>query len=142
MCGGIGPGGGPLLTSAAASSPTGAGQAAIRAASKDARSWYAVTGQVFRLDLSANYAAETRLVIGTGPQGSAAGFARLEADIGRAISADQVVFRRRASAGSGAYANLEAGLIVAAGLLAAGIPWGRSRRHIEVPWRGPPLRPT
>lgn len=90
-----------------------------------------MTGRVFKLDLSANYSAETGLVIGTGPASSAAGFAKLEADIGRAISADQVVFRRSASAGSGAYANLAAGLIVAAVLMAAGSAWGLSRRLAE-----------
>ena len=131
MRGLIGPGPGTLLSSAAASSPAGPGQTAATAATRDASAWYAVTGRVFRLDLSANYAAETRLVIGTGPDSSASGFARLESDIGRAISADQVVFHRRATAGSGAYSGLEAALIVAALVMAAGSAWGLSRRLAE-----------
>lgn len=64
--GSIGPGAGTLLATAAASSPAGAGAGRVAAAARDARSWYAVTGRVFRLDLAANYAAETQLVIGTG----------------------------------------------------------------------------
>jgi len=103
----------------------------VAAAGRDATRWYAVAGRVFKLDLAASYAAETQLVIGTGPDSSSAGFSRLESDIGRAIAADQVVFRQHASAGRGAFANLEAVVIVAALLMAAGSAWGLSRRLAE-----------
>jgi len=82
-------------------------------------------------DLAANYAAETQLVIGTGPGSSAAGFGRLEGDITRGIAADQRTFRSSATAGSGAFGGLEAAVIVAAVLMAAGSAWGLSRRLAE-----------
>ncbi len=127
----IGPGPGTLLAAAAASSPDDTAARAVAAAGRDATRWYAVAGRVFKLDLAASYAAETQLVIGTGPDSSSAGFSRLESDIGRAIAADQVVFRQHASAGRGAFANLEAVVIVAALLMAAGSAWGLSRRLAE-----------
>jgi len=127
----IGPGSGTLLTVAAASSPAGAAVGQVGAAARDARSWYAVTGRVFRLDLAANYAAETQLVIGTGSGSSAAEFARLESDLSRAIAADQVVFTASATAGRNAFGGLEAGVIAAALLMAAGSAWGLSRRLAE-----------
>ena len=127
----IGPGTGSLLDAAAASSPEGASARAVAAASRDAARWYAVASRVFKLDLASNYAAETQLVIGTGPGSSSRGFTRLESDIGRAIAADQVVFHQHASAGRSAFANLEAGVIVAALLMAAGSAWGLSRRLAE-----------
>ena len=127
----IGPGPGSLIRAAAASSPGGTAASAVAAAGRDASRWYAVAGQVFKLDLAASYAAETHLVIGTGPGSSSAGFARLESDIGRAIAADQVAFHQHASAGRGAFANLEAVVIVAALLMAAGSAWGLSRRLAE-----------
>lgn len=127
----IGPGPGTLLAAAAAASPDRNAASAVAAAGRDATRWYAVAGQVFKLDLSANYAAETQLVVGTGPGSSAPGFAKLESDISRAIAADQVVFGQNASAGRGAFANLEAAVIAAALLMAAGSAWGLSRRLAE-----------
>jgi hypothetical protein len=73
--------------------------------------------------------AETSLVIGTGPGSSSAGFARLEADLHRAVSADQADFS--ASAGSGSFGALQAGMIIAALLVAAGSACGLSRRLAE-----------
>jgi hypothetical protein len=127
----IGPGSGTLLTTAAAQSPAGPPSSAVAAAERDARSWYTSAGQVFRLDLAASYAAETHLVIGHGLGSSAAGFARLEADLRRAIAADQAEFRSGASAGSAAFSGLEAVVIVAALVMAAGSAWGVSRRLRE-----------
>ena len=127
----IGPGSGSLLAAAAGAAPTGAGAQAVAAAERDASSWYSVAGRVFRLDVAANYAAETRLVIAPGAGGSAAGFSRLESDIGRGIAADQVVFTAGATAGSGAFGGLEAGIIVAALIMAAGSGWGLTRRLAE-----------
>jgi hypothetical protein len=127
----IGPGGSSLLAVASSESPGGPGAAAVTAAGRDATTWYAVAGRVFRLDLASNYAAETQLVIGSGSGSSAAGFTRLEADLRRAIAADQVVFQSGASAGSGAFGGLEAGVILAALVMAAGCAWGLSRRLAE-----------
>jgi hypothetical protein len=122
----IGPGPGTLLTDAAAASPTG-----VAAAQRDAQSWYSVTGRVFRLDVAASYAAETQLVIGKQPGSSAAQFDKLEADLRRAIAADQVTFRSGATSGSDAFGGLEFGVILAALVMAGGSAWGLSRRLAE-----------
>jgi hypothetical protein len=127
----LGPGPGTLLTSAAASSQGGPGALPAAAAARDAQAWYVSNEQVYRLDVAANYAAETQLVIGTGPGSSAAGFRTLEADLGRAIAADQVIFASSANAGAGAFSGLEAGVIAASVLMAAGCAWGLSRRLAE-----------
>lgn len=127
----LGPGPGTLLTAAAASSRGEPGAGPAAAAARDARAWYLSNDQVYRLDVAASYAAETRLVVGTGPGSSAAGFRKLETDLGQAISADQVVFASSANAGAGAFTGLEVGVIAAAVLMAAGSAWGLSRRIAE-----------
>jgi hypothetical protein len=127
----LGPGPGTLLTSAAASSRGGPGARPAAAAARDAQAWYVSNEQVYRLDVAANYGAETQLVIGTGPGSSAAGFRTLEADLGQAIAADQVIFASSANAGAGAFSGLEAGVIAACLLMAAGCAWGLSRRLAE-----------
>ncbi len=125
----LGPGPGTLLTDAVASSPGGAGQQWASAAAGDIQPWYAVNDQVYRLDSQDRYAAETQLVIGAG--GSAAGFAKVETDLSRAIAADQVIFHANATAGSNAFAGLEVGIIVAALAMAVGCVWGLSVRLAE-----------
>ena len=127
----LGPGPGTLLSTAAAASQGGPGAGPAAAAVRDAGPWYAANEQVYRLDVAASYAAETRLVIGTGPGSSAAGFRRLERDLSRAVAADQVTFRSAATAGAGAFDGLEAGIIVVSLLVAAGCAWGISRRLAE-----------
>jgi hypothetical protein len=127
----IGPGPGTLLTDAAASSGGGSATRAVAAAARDASAWYVVDEQVFRLELAAHYASETQLVIGTGPTSSATGFARLEADLGQAMAADQVTFRSSATAGADTFSGLEAGVIVAALLMVAGCAWGLGQRLAE-----------
>jgi hypothetical protein len=126
----IGPGTGTLLTTAAAASQ---GQAAdqVAAAARDATTWYAVNDQVYRLDLTAAYAAETNLVIGTGAGSSAAGFDQLESDIGAAIAADNASFQTSASAGADAYGPVEGAVIAAALLMAGGCALGIGRRIRE-----------
>jgi hypothetical protein len=126
----IGPGPGTLLTDAASSRGASATRY-VAAAARDARAWYAASQQIFRLDLAAHYAAETQLVIGTGPTSSAAAFARLEADLSQAMAADQVIFQSSATAGAGAFGGLEAGVIAAALVMSAGCAWGISRRLAE-----------
>jgi hypothetical protein len=127
----LGPGPGTLLTDAAVSSGGGPGAAPTSAAAQVARTWYAANDQVYRLDLAANYAAETQLVIGTNPGSSADGFRRLELNLNQAIAADQVVFSSDATAGAGAFGGLEAGIIAASLLMAAGCAWGLTRRLAE-----------
>jgi hypothetical protein len=93
--------------------------------------WYATNDHVYRLDVSAAYADETSLVIGSGPGSSAPGFARVETDITHAITQDQRAFHADAVAGSDAFGPLEAVIILAAVLMAAGCAWGLSQRLAE-----------
>jgi hypothetical protein len=127
----LGPGPGTLLTDAAASSPSGAGTQWASAAAHDVQAWYSVNDQAYNLDHAAQYAQETQLVIGTGPGSSTAGFGRVESDLSRAIAADQVIFHGSATAGENAFGGLEAGIIVAALLMALGCAWGLSVRLAE-----------
>ncbi len=127
----IGPGPGSLLTTARASAPSGTGADAVAAAQRDAKAWYTTSTQVFGLDDAHRYAAETARVIGTAPGSSAPGFTALVRDLRRGISAGQAVFKANAASGSGAFGGLEAGVIIAALLMAAGSAWGLSRRLAE-----------
>jgi hypothetical protein len=127
----IGPRPGSLLTAASASSTKGAAASEAAAAERAATAWYSVSDQVFQLDAAHQYAAETTRVIGTGPGSSQSGFTTLVAHLRRAINADQAVFTSNAAAGSGAFGGLEAGVIIAALLMAAGSAWGISRRLAE-----------
>jgi hypothetical protein len=127
----IGPGNGSLLAAALASTSTGPGAGDVTSAERDARTWYAASHKVFALDVAANYAAETQLVIGRGSGSSAADFGRLQQDLRLAIAADQVVFRSNATSGSGAFGGLETGVIIAALFMAAGSALGLSRRLAE-----------
>lgn len=127
----IGPGTGTLLGTAAASAPSGSGASAIAAAVVDVGSWYKASAPIFGSFASSNYADEFKLVTQSQAGSSAAGFAKLESDLSRAIAADQVVFRGNAASGSGAFGGLEIGVIIAALLMAAGSAWGLSRRLAE-----------
>jgi hypothetical protein len=126
----VGPGPGTLLASAAADS-TGEAAAEVAAAGRAAAAWYTISDRAFGLDVAADYAAETSLVIGSGNGSSAARFTRLEADLSRSISADQVVYSAGASAGSGAFTGLEAAFVIAAVLMAVGCTWGLYVRLAE-----------
>jgi hypothetical protein len=126
----LGPGPGTLLA-AAASSSTGAGAHWAAAAGRDVRAWYTVIGHAYTLDSKAQYTSETALVIGPGAGASTAGFARVEADLSRAIDADHAVFHSNATAGRNAFTGLDVVIILAAVLMAAGCAWGLSRRLAE-----------
>jgi hypothetical protein len=119
-----------LLTRAGRQSAAGAAPS-VAAARQDANSWFAVNRQAQKLDRARDYGAETRLVIGSGPGSAGTLFGRLEADLGAAIRADQAVFARSATAGSGAFTGLAAGVAVLALAMAAGCTWGLSRRLAE-----------
>ena len=136
----LGPGPGTLLSTAAAASQGGPGPPGGAAAVRDASPWYTANEQVYRLDVAANYAAETRLVIGTGPGSSAAGFQRLERDLSRAVAADQVTFRSAATAGAGAFGGLEAGIIVAVAADGGGLRLGHQPAPRGVPVSGATVR--
>lgn len=127
----IGPRPGSLLDEARASSPPGAGAAEAAEAVTAAAAWYSVSSQVFALDNAHQYEAEKARVINTGPGSSGPAFTALVGHLRRGISADQAVFTSNAASGSGAFGGLEAGVIIAALLIAAGSAWGLSRRLAE-----------
>jgi hypothetical protein len=125
----LGPGPGTLL--AAAGSSGGAGARWTAAAGRDVRAWYTVIGQAYALDSRSQYTTETALVIDPGAGRSTAGFARVEADLSRAIDADHAAFQASATAGRNAFTGLDVVIIAAAALMAAGCAWGLSRRLAE-----------
>lgn len=127
----LGPGPGSLLTRAADASRGDPGGQSADAATRDAPAWYAVHHHVYQLDQAANYAAETKLVIGAGSGSSGVRYSHLQRDLSRAIGTDQGIFHRGATAGRGAFSGLEVGIIVAALLMAAGCAWGLARRLAE-----------
>jgi ABC-type multidrug transport system fused ATPase/permease subunit len=126
----LGPGQGTLLGDAAGSS-SGAGARWAVAAGHDVRAWYTIIARAYALDSKAQYTTETALVIDPGAGQSTAGFARVEADISRAIAADDAVFHSNATAGTNAFTGLDVVIILAAALIAAGCAWGLSRRLAE-----------
>ena len=115
-----------LLTTASSQSAASAAPPTT-AASHDANSWFVVNQQAQQLDHAFEYGAETQLELGS----AGTLFNRLESDLDAAISADQAVFASSASAGSGAFTGLEAGVIVLALVMAVGCAWGLSRRLAE-----------
>jgi hypothetical protein len=127
----VGPGPGTLLTEAAVASGGGPAARPVAIAAREAPAWYALNQQVFRLDLAAHYAAETQLVIGTGPASSANALTGLETDLSDAMAADQAVFHASVTAGAGAFGGLAAGVIAAALIMSAGCAWGLQRRLAE-----------
>jgi hypothetical protein len=127
----LGPGSGTLLSDAAATSPSGAGAQWTAAAARDVQAWYGVNDQAYGLDKNAQYGTERQLVIGTAPSSSTTGFVRVEGDLKNAIDADQVIFQGNATAGENAFSGLEAGIIVAAVLMALGCAWGLNIRLAE-----------
>jgi hypothetical protein len=101
------------------------------AAGRTATAWFAVNQRAQQLDAAADYGAETQLEIGSGPGTAGTLFSQLESDLDAAIRADQAVFASNAAAGSDAFAGLEAGIIVAALVMAIGTGWGLTRRLAE-----------
>ena len=102
------------------------------AAEHDARAWYAVNEQAYRLDAQARYTAETQLVIGSraGQLGSRIPPGRDRPD--PAIDADQVIFHGSGTAGSGRLRRAWTSVsLVAALLMAARLCLGAVRRLAE-----------
>jgi hypothetical protein len=127
----LGPGPGTLLSDAAAASPSGAGTQWALAAARDVQPWYRVNKQAYDLDKASQYTNERQLVIGTQQGSSTAGLNQVENDLRQAIAADQVVFEGSATGGENAFTGLEAGIIVAALLMALGCAWGLNIRLAE-----------
>jgi negative regulator of sigma E activity len=118
------------LNSAGSQSAAG-GAGPVAAAGRAATAWFAVNQRAQQLDATADYGAETQLEIGSGPGTAGTLFGQLESDLSAAINADQGVFASNAAAGSDAFTGLEAGVIVAALVMAIGCGWGLTRRLAE-----------
>ena len=103
----------------------------MTAAAGDAQAWQAGHARVRALDDSGKHAAAVELALGSGPADAGASFARLSGDLARAMADAQAAFDSPARAGADAYAGLEAGVVVAALVMAAGCAWGLSRRIAE-----------
>jgi hypothetical protein len=127
----LGPGPGTLLAAAAAAAAGSPTAAAVTAAAGDAQAWQAGHARVRALDDSGKHAAAVELALGSGPADAGASFARLSGDLARAMADAQAAFDSPARAGADAYTGLEAGVVVAALVMAAGCAWGLSRRIAE-----------
>ena len=128
----VGPGPGSWLSAAAGAQRSGgSGAAAVAAAEREAAAWYTANQGVYSLGSKAAYAAEQQLVVGTSAAGTAAGYNALEADLSRAIAADQAAFESAASAGAHVLDPLAGVVIAASILMAAGCAWAVTRRLAE-----------
>jgi len=103
----------------------------IAAARRDASAWFTVNQRAQALDKVYDYGAETRLVIGPGPDTAGTLFGHLEDDLDAALRAGQAVFAGHAAAGADAFTGLEAGIVVLALVMVVGSVWGLSRRLAE-----------
>jgi hypothetical protein len=127
----LGPGPGRLLT-AAATAARGSPAGRLAAATvRVAPAWYAVHRRLRSLDDTGEHAAAVQLAIGSGPGDSGTLFGRLDTDLTAAISQDQAAFRSAGQTGRGDLAGLEAGMIAASLLMAAGCTWGVMARLAE-----------
>jgi hypothetical protein len=127
----LGPGPGTLLTQAAAAARGSPGAGPAGAAASAAPAWFAAHRQVRALDDRGNYNAAVQLAIGSGPTSSGARFRRIQTELTAAIAADQAVFGSAAPRGQSALTGLEAGMIAAGLLMAAGCGWGLAPRLAE-----------
>jgi hypothetical protein len=127
----LGPGPGTLLTEAAAAAQGSPGARAAVAAAAAAPAWYATHRRVRALDDGGNYNAAVQLAIGPGPVSSGTMFRRVDTQLTSAIGADQAAFRSAAASGQDALTGLEAGMIVAALIMAAACAWGLLSRLAE-----------
>lgn len=127
----LGPGPGTLLTEAAIAAKSSPGARDAAAAAAAAPSWFATHQKVRALDDGGSYEDAVHLAIGSGPTSSDGRFRRVDAGLTSAISADQAEFGSAASAGQGALAGLDAGMIVAGLVMAAGCAWGLIPRIAE-----------
>jgi len=126
-----GPGPVTLLGTAQAAARGTPAAPAVAAAVRDSGTWFAAHRQVRSLDDSGSHAKAVAAALGQGTGSDGRAFARLTSDLSAATAADQAVFDSTARSASGAYSGLEAGLIVAALLMAAGCAWGLGRRLAE-----------
>lgn len=127
----LGPGPGTLLTEAAGAARGSPGARPAAAAAAEAPAWFAAHRKVRALDDSGNYDAAVQLAIGSGPASSGTLFRRMETGLTTAIGLDESAFSTAAVHGDDALTGLEAGMIAAAVVMAAGCARGLARRLAE-----------
>jgi hypothetical protein len=127
----LGPGPGTLLTAAEASAAGGPAVHPVTSVVLDAQMWYAGHARLRALDDSGKHPAAVQSALGSGAGNAGLGFTRLSADLDTAMAESQAAFDSPARAGVDAYTGLEAGVIVAALVMAAACAWGLSRRIAE-----------
>jgi hypothetical protein len=127
----LGPGPGTLLTEAASAARGSPGARPAAAAAAAAPAWFAVHRRVRALDDGGNYAAAVQLAIGSGPASSGTLFRRVETGLTTAIGLDEAAFSTAAGRGDDALTGVEAGMITAAVVMAAGCALGLIGRLAE-----------
>lgn len=131
----LGPGPGSLLTVARSAAAGSAASGATSAAIGDARAWYAAHAGLRTVDDGGDHPAAVRSALGSasssGASDAGTAFARLSADFAAGIAAGQATFDSSARAGADGFTALEAGVIAAALVMAAGCAWGLNRRIAE-----------
>jgi hypothetical protein len=127
----LGPGPGTLLTAAATAAVGSPAAATVTSVVTNAKIWYLDHASLRALDDGGKHAAAVQSALGTGPGDAGRSFARLSADIASAMAEGQAAFDSRARAGADAYAGLQAGVVIAGLLMAAGCAWGLRRRLAE-----------
>lgn len=127
----LGPGPGTLLTLAQSAAADSAASGATSAAIGDARAWYAAHAGLRTVDDGGDHRAAVRSALGSAAGDAGTAFARLSADLAAGIAAGQATFDSSARAGADAFTALEAGVIAAALVMAAGCAWGLNRRIAE-----------
>jgi hypothetical protein len=127
----LGPGPGTLLAAAQTAARGTPAAPAVAAAVSDSGTWFTAHARVRSLDNSGNHAKAVTAALGQEAGSDGASFTRLSRDLSAATADDQAVFDSTARSASGAYSGLEAGLIVAALLMAVACAWGLGRRLAE-----------
>jgi hypothetical protein len=150
----LGPGPGTLLAEAKAAGAGSPGYTQAIEAGPAATIWYAVHRAIRALDDGGDYPDAVFLAVGSGPAASpaivrqqetvltekvgighpansAAAFQNLEADLSKAIDADQAFFTTSATSGDHDLGGLTAGMVLASLLMAAGCAWGLTKRLAE-----------
>ena len=127
----LGPGPGTLLTAAATAAAGSPAAPAVTSEVTDAKMWYLDHAGLRALDDSGKHAAAVQSALSSGADDAGLWSARLSADLNTAMAESQAAFDSPARAGAGAYTGLEAGVVLAALVMAAGCAWGLSRRIAE-----------
>jgi hypothetical protein len=123
---------GQNLLAAAGNAAVGSpGAGAVTAAITHARAWFTAHSALRAQDDNGNHPAAVASALGSGPGTAGGQFTAFSASMNSGINADQAAFGGSARDGANMYGGLEAAVIVATLLMAAGCAWGLSRRLVE-----------